>query len=281
MVDPKSVGLSIVLGITLVLNPGSASPGPTSRKRRTSQQVPRCPKGPSRSRTRSGPQVGEATKAADRKDWAAAERLYAQILEEEPDLTPVRSAYANALARVGKPAEAVEQLDKAIGPKPTFEKLVAGGVILRGTQEDAATSHPSQASTFFQRALDMGVSEEGMENADAKHLGFLAKLALRLEQTPQFINVLGKLRARFPDAKETHYFRGIHAAMNEAWLTADDELARARALGMPWSCSATRCSSRSTTSPNPGATRGTPLTQWERSRAGWSCCSSWAACFRS
>jgi tetratricopeptide (TPR) repeat protein len=233
MVDPNRLGLSLVLGATLVLYSGGPVAGADDPKAPSPPASSARPQGAVPIPDSVQAHVDEARKAVDRNDWTTAERLYAEVLEKEPGLTSLRFEYASVLARGGKPAEAVLELDKAIGPEPSFEALLTAGVILQGRREDKATSHASQAASYFQRALDLAVSEQGLKNADALRLMYVAKLALQLQQTEHFNSALGELRARFPDAKETHYFGGIQAAMNEAWLNADDELARARALGMP------------------------------------------------
>jgi hypothetical protein len=177
--------------------------------------------------------LDEATKAANRQEWATAERLFGEILQKEPGLTPLRVPYAESLARVGKTDEACRQLDQVLGAGPSFDSLVLAGNVLQGRPEDRGTSRPEHANAYYQRALDLAERGEELAHADRERLATIAALDLRFQRLVHFDRALATLRERFPDAKETHYYLGIQAAQNQAWLTADNELARARALGMP------------------------------------------------
>jgi tetratricopeptide (TPR) repeat protein len=177
--------------------------------------------------------LDEATKAADRREWATAERLFGEVLQKEPGLTPLRFPYAESLARVGKTDEACRQVDQALGGDPSFDSLILAGNVLEGRPADTATARPEHANAYYQRALDLAERGEELMHADRERLATIAALDLRFQRFVHFERVVATLRARYPDAKETHYYRGIQAARNQEWLTADNELARARALGMP------------------------------------------------
>src|SRR3954471_13276328 len=150
MMDARREGLLIVLGVTLVLNAGMRVTAADDPKGTSPSASSAMPQGAVRIPDSVRDPIEEATRAVDRKDWATAVRLFALVLEKEPGLTPLRFNYANALVQFGKPAEAVQELDKAIGPGPTFEELVTAGTILRGGRGDMATSHATLATPYFQ-----------------------------------------------------------------------------------------------------------------------------------
>jgi tetratricopeptide (TPR) repeat protein len=231
MVDAKRVGPS--LAVALVLCSLTRVAGADDEKQPSSPLDSQAPR-----HAASIPQwalapLEEARKAINRKDWAAAERLLAEVLKKDPALTPIYIPHAFALVHLGKPTAASQELDKALGPSPSFDDLVTAGSVIERGFEGSGASLPAQSSGFYQRALDVAIHRDGLASAGLERLALVADVALKLDQNRPLAAAVDKLVAGFPDAKETHYYRGIQAAMNQSWLTAEDEFERARALGMP------------------------------------------------
>jgi tetratricopeptide (TPR) repeat protein len=225
MASTRVARVSIVAAGVLVLMACAGGAGADQEKaaRGVELEVPEWASGP----------VKEAKAAFARRDFATAERLLGEVLQKEPGLTALHFGHAGALARLGKAVEAIEELDKALGPDPSFDALIAAGNVTQGGPEDTATALTDQANAYYRRAMELALSGEGLEHASLDRLALVASLALRLHQDDRLTSAVAVLRARFPGAKETHYFHGLLAAKNQSWLTADNELERARALGMP------------------------------------------------
>ena len=253
----QRAGLSVVLGITLILNPVRHAAEADDQKTNQAEnlKVPEEAMGIPASVVVPFEAV---MKAVDQKDWATAETQTPIFFEKEPGLTPLRFGYANALRGAGSQPRPSSNSTKRSAPSPIS---ILSPRRASFWKEGPKTRQPpiprSQPPTCI--ALD-AVNGQTIKKASEARLHDVAELALRFSQTPQFDKVVGELRARFPAAKETHYYRGIQAAQNQSWLVADDEAARARAMGCRWRASS-RDDPADPRAPNRVATHGSRLTR--------------------
>jgi hypothetical protein len=108
MVDAGHTRVSIALLVALVLAPGTRGAGADVQKTTSQPTASTLPPGAVRIPAWARAPLDEATKAADRQDWATTEQRFAEVLQKAPGLTPLRFSYAESLARVGKTAEACQ-----------------------------------------------------------------------------------------------------------------------------------------------------------------------------
>lgn len=171
-----------------------------------------------------------ATTAMDKGDYQQSAELYREVLKQAPDFTPAMRRLAFSLAGVGQVDDAIRLLSRAVKTERSPENLVSLAEILAFPGEQ-------KQGTLEQRETAIALAKEAvarnLDSADPSYLAFTAQLALNLRRDADFRSTTALLVRNFPDQMSTHYFNAIRSAMDENWITAENEIKRAEHLGLP------------------------------------------------
>jgi tetratricopeptide (TPR) repeat protein len=171
----------------------------------------------------------QATDALDSDNYAEAARLYEQVVKQAPQFTPALRRLGMSYVQTGKPDDGLALMEKAVKLERSPENLVslAEALAYPGPGREAAPGAKERALILATEADAKAVS------ADVSYPALVAQLSLDLEQKESFQSAVRTLKQKFPDEMPTHYFSAINAAWDEDWMTADSEIRKAEALGLP------------------------------------------------
>jgi Zn-dependent protease with chaperone function len=171
----------------------------------------------------------QATVALDADNYAEAARLYAEVTKSAPEFTPALRRLGLSLTQTGRQDEGRALLEKALKLERSPENLVsmAEALAYPGADKQAAPGDR-------ERALSLAVEANAKSSsADVSYPALVAQISLELERRDSFKAALATLKQKFPEQMPTHYFAAIDAAWGEDWITAESEIKRAEALGLP------------------------------------------------
>ena len=171
----------------------------------------------------------QATAALDSENYAEAARLYEQVAKQAPEFTPALRRLGMSYMQTGKPDDGLALMEKAAKLERSPENLVslADALAYPGPGREAAPGAK-------QRALILATEADAKSaSADVSYPALVAQLSLDLEQKESFQSAVRTLKQKFPDQLPTHYFAAISAAWDEDWMTADAEIRKAEASGLP------------------------------------------------
>lgn len=170
-----------------------------------------------------------ATEAYDAPNYEEAARLYAEVIKAAPDFTPALRRGGASLVMMGRRDEGMALAEKAATLERTPENFGSLAQVL-----GADTPGHTASAAEKERALKLATEANIMSSSeDPYYPGLVAGLALELQREAPFRQAVATLKKKFPDSLPTHYFGAIEAAMDEDWVTAESEIERAEALGMP------------------------------------------------
>ena len=168
--------------------------------------------------------------ARDKKDLATAEPLLRLVTEKAPGFDAGWRRLGSILCEQGNRAEGLPLIEHAIALKRSAANLASLSFSLAsgGTK---TTDAPAQDR---QRALGLLRECKALPNGDdADILGFTAQLALGLDNMAVARDVTTQLEDKYPDEMVTHYIAALIATHDEHWIRAEDEILKARDLGLP------------------------------------------------
>ncbi len=170
-----------------------------------------------------------ATVAFDKPDYPEAARLYEAVLKQAPDWDVIYRRLGASKFGVGETTEGMALLETAVQKKASPENLISLAEFLMDSDKDkkAARNNLSRAYELAKRARDLNGGK------DADYLALLAQLSLMADHDSVFRETTKVLVEKFPDEMVTHYFNGIRAAMDEDWITSENEIKKAQSLGLP------------------------------------------------
>jgi Zn-dependent protease with chaperone function len=166
----------------------------------------------------------KATGALDARREREAEAGFREVLRLAPD-------FPDALRRL---SYVVQGADEALALARRAHKLEDTPVnlsaliraLLRKVQSSTGATHASEALALARQLVDR-------EPDDPDAHTMMAEAAVTVQDRYLLERSVKALRRLAPDAMPTHYFAGIGAAMEEDWETAEEEIRRARQLGLP------------------------------------------------
>lgn len=171
----------------------------------------------------------QATAAFDRRDYVQAARLYREVLSRDPAFSPAMRRLAGALTESGRPHEGLVAAEDAVRIERSPENLFTLAEAL--ADPEIARDVPAASEKALGLAKEASSAYQGKD--DPGYLALTAHLALSLHRALDFRQAVTKLSDVYPDAMATHYFQAIAAAIDERWLVAEDEIEKARQLGLP------------------------------------------------
>ena len=172
----------------------------------------------------------QARIAFDADDLAATERLLGPVVEQAPRFDAGWRRLGSAIARQGRRDEGIGLVERAVTIRRTAANLASLAFVLgRGVSDDAEAPEADR-----RRALALLQEARGLpEGEDSDILAVTAQLAFGLRERATARGAVERMEELFPDEMMTHYLAAILAAIEERWIKAEDEMIKARDLGLP------------------------------------------------
>jgi tetratricopeptide (TPR) repeat protein len=170
-----------------------------------------------------------ATDALDKGDFTESARLYEEVLKKAPQFDPALRRRGFSLVELGRVDEGMALLEKAVQIKRSPENLnsLAQNLAFPGEGKEGSKANK-------ERALELAkLAEQGNAGEDPSYPFLVAQLSLDLDREEDFRRVMKTIGKNYPDLMGTHYFGAVLAAMDSDWIKAEDEIAKARSLGLP------------------------------------------------
>ncbi|MGB7921705.1 MAG: tetratricopeptide repeat protein [Pyrinomonadaceae bacterium] len=170
-----------------------------------------------------------ATVAFDEDNWAEAERLYREVLDQAPQFDPALRRLGGALIYQGRIDEARGYLEQALKLKRSPENLgvMAQALAYPGDEQTTNEGDMERALVFAKEAY-----QKSTDN-DPYYPMMLGRIALDMNRIEDFRAATRTLIEKHQDLMLTHYFHAILAAADEDWETAETEIKRAESMGLP------------------------------------------------
>lgn len=173
-----------------------------------------------------------ATEALDRGEFTEAARLYEKVTKAAPEFDVALRRLGYSYVMTGRGSEGQALLERAVGIERTPENLasLAEALAYPGEQRKASDAEKRRALAFASEASEKAAASN---EDDPSYTALVAQLSLELDREDSFRRATKKLIDRHPDFMASHYFEAIRAATDEDWITAEREIKRAEALGLP------------------------------------------------
>lgn len=170
-----------------------------------------------------------ATVAMDQGDYEKSARLYGEVLKKAPDFEPAMRRLGGSLIRTGRTREGLSLIERAVEKSRSPENLISLVQVL---------AYPGQGETGskqnMERALPLAKEAARAHTGnDPDYWAIVAELSLGLEREQDFREATGVLVRQHPNTIAAHYFSAILAAGDGDWTKAEDDIKKARSLGLP------------------------------------------------
>jgi len=167
-----------------------------------------------------------ATEAMDAQKYDKAIELFMKVHEQAPKFDAAIRRLGGSLVDTGKTEDGFRFLRQAVAIRRSPENLIslAQSLAFPG-RKDGTRTQKQEAYELFKEANRLA--------PDADLLVLQTELALELDKVDDFRRLTGQLVANHPELMPTHYFNAILAASDEKWITAEEEIKVAQALGLP------------------------------------------------
>jgi tetratricopeptide (TPR) repeat protein len=169
-----------------------------------------------------------ATEALDSENYQEAARLYQAVMKKAPQFDAVYRRLGTALVLLGRAAEGMPLLEKAVQMKRSSENLVNLAEILAYPAEGKEGTKVEK-----ERALALAIEANSKSTGnDPSYPLLVAQLSLNLDRVQSFREATQTLVSKYPELMPTHYFNAIRAATDEEWVVAEDEIKKAESMGL-------------------------------------------------
>lgn len=169
------------------------------------------------------------TLALDSGDYDESIRRYESVRKLVPKFDHVLRRLGYALVAKGEVVKGFELLEMALRIRRSPENLLGLAKTLAYPNE---TSQGSKEQKSRALALAKEADRVPKTGDDSAYKIMVGQLALELEQLDDFRNATEQLVAKYPDLMVTHYFNAILAAIDEKWITAENEIKKAESMGL-------------------------------------------------
>jgi Zn-dependent protease with chaperone function len=171
----------------------------------------------------------EANRARDEKNLEAASALYAKVIELAPKSTHAVRRRCVVEVVLGNHARALELCRAALAKEKTVENHVAYAFALRSLPANQQTADTLRE---VEREVDQALS---LAPDEVAALRLRCDLAIARLDGERLTSCITSLKALPPGRGQSlgHFFAGLRAVHREAWGEARQELALARAAGLP------------------------------------------------
>ena len=170
-----------------------------------------------------------AADAFDKEDYKEAARLYEIVLKQAPTFDVAMRELGGAYIKIGRLKEGLALQEKAVQQDRSPENLSNLAYSLASQRDKPeARGNDERAYILIEEAVNKNTNTK-----DPSYLVLQAQLAFQLNRETDFRNATKTLQDRFPDLMITHVFVAERAAIDEDWFTAETEIKKAGAMGLP------------------------------------------------
>lgn len=170
-----------------------------------------------------------ATNAMDQANYKLADSLYSIVYQKAPTFVHVIRRLGTVKHGLGEVREGISLAKKALSLDTSSANVLTLVTLLMNSGE----TRPERVTENLNSALKLLYEGQGLKDADDYEYNVLfAQVSLQLYQEGIFKDVTEQLLKKHSDKMATHYFAAILAAQGENWITAEDEIQKAKELGM-------------------------------------------------
>jgi Zn-dependent protease with chaperone function len=171
----------------------------------------------------------KATAAMDKMEYAFADSLFSSIHRQAPSFIPAVRRLGSIKHALGKEQEGIQLCEIALGMDSSSANILSLAQILVSTTE----SDPYKKTENLNRALALLRVGKPLDPTDDFDYSILtAEAYFNLNMLLDFKKETRSLLAKHNDKMGAHYFAAIAAASEENWVTAENEILKAKELGL-------------------------------------------------
>ena len=171
------------------------------------------------------------TEALDGGDYEIAIKNYNEVLKTAPKFGPALRRLGYALVGVGKRAEGIASVEKALEGDRTWANLLGMAQVLVTSSDPnfkASKAELDRAYVLLSEATNIQPQPE----PDA--LALVAQVSLELDRPADFLRMAERLNKEFPDTLQQRYFNSIKLADEGKFDAAVSEVRAAQGLGLSY-----------------------------------------------
>ncbi|MGH9766076.1 MAG: M48 family metalloprotease, partial [Blastocatellia bacterium] len=174
-----------------------------------------------------------ATEAFDKQDYEQAAKLYRQVMEKAPGFDPVYRRLGSSLALSGKTDEGIRFIERGyeMNPSPENMSTLARFLDEPGEGKESSKLNKIRALELAKKALAAYQAQSRGDDPD--YALTVAQMAFELDNIEEARAAVNALAVSHPDLMQTHFFLALLAANDEDWAKAEEEIKKARSLGLP------------------------------------------------
>lgn len=171
----------------------------------------------------------QATVAMDQGNYKLADSLYTIVYQKAPN-------YVHAIRRLGSVKHGMGELStgislakKALSMDSSSANILSLATLLMNSGE----TRPERVTENLNAALNLLYKGIGLKDADEYEYNiYIAQVSGQVGKDAIFKEATELLLKKYSDKMPSHYFAAILAAQQENWIQAEDEINRAKELGM-------------------------------------------------
>ncbi len=169
----------------------------------------------------------KGTAAMDKEAYAESAAFFETVCQQAPTFDAALRRLGWSLANTGRTVEGLAWAEKAVAAKRSAANLGTIADILafprKGTPSDADRR---RALTVLKEAAALP------DGQDASTLLRTTQVAFQLQDWDTARHQIDVLQRKYDDLMPTHYFAAYLAAVEQHWVRAENEIKRARKLGL-------------------------------------------------
>ncbi len=171
----------------------------------------------------------QARIAADKNDYATAEKLLEDVVRQAPNFDPALRRLGSAKLQTGKTAEGRKLVEQAVAINRSAANLTTQAYALAFPPGGAKPSEQEQRMAL---GLLIECREKHPADLEDDMMAVGAQLALQTENLAEARTWVTLLKKTSPKLMQTHFFAAYLAATDAEWIEAEDEIRLAGELGL-------------------------------------------------
>ena len=228
----KRITLLLTAGAVIAAIVTQAFGGPTQRPPRDGVREKAIIDGLQKVAPKAVKDFESGTTAMDNEDYSGGAMFYQLVLDRAPDFNPAIRRLGICLTESGHQAEGIQLLRRALAQERSPENLYSLAVAMVYPGKDAQGKEIEATREDKAQALNLAIEARKSGGDDVGYLVLIAELSLGQSEA-NFRDATAALVKMHPELMQTHYFNAMRAAMDEEWVTAEDEIKTAGKMGLP------------------------------------------------
>lgn len=169
-----------------------------------------------------------ATVAMDKGDYVLSDSLYTRVCKKAPTFDIAFRRLGGIKLGTGKVQEATELCEKAVQLKRSAYNLLTLAQCYLSTNGNSNLS-----SDYPTKALELLKEGQRLPNGnEAEFYLLIAQATLQNNNIFEFRSATHHLIQEYPEEMGSHYYAALLAANDEEWVKANDEILKAKKLGL-------------------------------------------------